>query len=84
MAKVSDRYGNQIEITDERWNHIITGHPELKDFHEEVLETIKKGRRRQDTIDDKKYKYIKDFANLPLGYTHLVVVVKLIKNKLNQ
>ena len=45
MAKVWDRYGNQIELTDERWTHITTGHPELEDYYEEVLETIKKGSR---------------------------------------
>ncbi len=80
MAKLLDCYGNQIELTDERWNHIITGHPELEDYYEEVLKTIQNGRRRQDTIDERKYKYIKDFGNLPLGFTHLVIVVKLIKN----
>ena len=46
MAKIWDRYGNEIELTDERWNHIITGYPELEDYYEEVLETIKKGRSR--------------------------------------
>lgn len=80
MAKIWDRYRNEIELTDERWNHIITGHPELENYYEEVLETIKKGRRRQDPMDEKKYKYIKNFANLPLGFTHFVVVVKLIRN----
>ena len=52
----------------------------IEDYYEEVLETIKKGRRRQDPIDEKKYKYSKDFDNLPLGFTDLVIVVKLIKN----
>ena len=68
MAKIWDRYENEIEFTDERRNHIITGHPELDDYYEEVLETIKKGRRKQEPMDEKKYK-----DNLP-------VVVKLIRN----
>jgi len=34
MATIWDRYGNQIGLTDERWNHIITGHPELEDYYE--------------------------------------------------
>jgi len=40
----------------------------------------KRGGEGKTPIDEKKYKYIKDFDNLPLGFTHLVVVVKLIKN----
>ena len=80
VTKIQDRYGNQIELTDELWLHIVTYHPELEDYREKVLETIRKGVRRQDAVEQDKYKYVKKFADLPLGYTHLVVVVKLIRN----
>jgi len=29
-----------IRLTDERWQHISTGHPEMADFYFEILETI--------------------------------------------
>ena len=58
MEQVTDRWGNRITLTNERWQHIIEWHPELEGFQEEVLETIQKGRRRQDPIDQQKYKYI--------------------------
>ena len=77
---VRDRRGHRIELTDERWFHIVTYHPELEDCREDVLETIRKGRRRQDALEPEKYKYIKRFDDLPMGYTHLVVVVKMIRN----
>lgn len=80
MTRIQDRYGNLIELTDERWLHIVTYHPELEDHREEIEETIHKGVRRQDAVEQDKYKYVKKFANLPLDYTHLVVVVKLIRN----
>lgn len=79
-AKIRDRYGNQIELTDERWRHIVTYHPELEDCKGEVLETIRKGVRRQDAVEPEKYTYVRKFADLPLDDTHLVVVVKMVRN----
>ena len=78
MEQVTDRWGNRIGLTDERWQHIIEGHPELEEFQNEVLETIRKGRRRQDPIDPQKYKYIYPAQGLSFGSTHIVVVVKLV------
>ncbi|MCI0692291.1 hypothetical protein L0337_09845 [candidate division KSB1 bacterium] len=54
--EVQDRYGNTIYLTDERWNHIIKSHPQLKRRRAEVLRTIRSGKRRQDpAILDKFY-----------------------------
>jgi hypothetical protein len=69
VTKIRDRYGNQIELTDERWRHVVTYHPELEDYKDQVLETIRKGARRQDVIEPEKYKYARKFADLPLDYT---------------
>ncbi len=55
-------------------------HPELEDCRDEVLETIHKGMRRQDAVEPEKYKYVRKFSDLPLDYTHLVVVVKMVRN----
>ncbi len=77
---VRDRYGNEIELTDERWSHIVEGHPELEEFLHEVLETVRTGRRRQDPLDPQKYRYMKAFDHLPFDATHLVVIVKLTRN----
>jgi hypothetical protein len=58
----------------------VTYHPELEDFREEVLATIRKGVRRQDAVEPEKYKYLRKCADLPLDYTHLVAVVKMVRN----
>ena len=42
-----------------------------------MLETIRKGVRRQDAIEPEKYKCVRKFSDLPLDYTHLVAVVKM-------
>ncbi|SFF93282.1 hypothetical protein SAMN05660649_00066 [Desulfotomaculum arcticum] len=33
--------GVPIRLTDERWKHIVIGHPELKDLFTEVINTIR-------------------------------------------
>lgn len=81
MEQITDGWGNRITLTDERWRHIIEWHPELEGFQEEVLETIRKGRRRQDPINQRKYKYIYPVQGLPFGLTHIVVVAKIAVRK---
>jgi len=78
--RIRDRYGNEIELTEERWAHIIEGHPELEDFLDEVLETVRTGSRRQDPLDPQKYRYTRAFDHLPFGATRLVAIVKLTRN----
>ena len=56
-------------------------HPELEGFEEDVLETIRKGRRRQDPIDPHKYKYVYQAEGLPFGLTHIVAVVRIAARK---
>jgi len=56
-------------------------HPELEDFQEEVLDTIRKGRRRQDPVDQQKYKYIRPVEGLPFRLTHIVVIVRIAARK---
>lgn len=31
-------------------------------------------------MEPEKYKYVKRFDNLPMGHTHLVIAVKIIRN----
>ena len=72
-----DRYGNEIYLTEERWQHIIEdfNHPELEDYEDELLDTIQSGRRTQDTLNPQKYRYGKRFNNLPEDNTHIVAIV---------
>ena len=81
MEQVTDRWGNRITLTDERWRHIVEWHPELEDLLQEVLDAIRKGRRRQDPIDPHKYKYLLPVEGLPFGLTHIVVVVRIAARK---
>ncbi len=78
---VRDRVGNEITLTDERWQHIIEGHWELEQLLEQVLEAVRSGTRKQAAADPLKYRYAKTFQNLPFGYTHIHVIVRLASSK---
>jgi hypothetical protein len=70
-----DRFGNEIYLTDERWEHIIDGHPEMIDCEQALRDTIRSGQRRQDALSPQKYRYTRAFAALPTGNTHVVAIV---------
>lgn len=72
-----DRYGNVVYLTAERWEHIVhpENHPEVEPYFEEVRETIKRGRRKQDSLRPNAYTYRLPFSDLPDDKTHIVVAV---------
>jgi len=74
---VQDRYGNFVYLTQERWEHVIdeTGHPELESYEEWLKTTIKKGRRRQEPLNPRKYRYYHLFDDLPDDVNYLVAIV---------
>ena len=70
-----DRYGNKLYMTAERWLHAQEKRPWLTDYLDQVLETIRRGRRRQDPLNPRKYKYYWPVSGLEPEYNHLIVVV---------
>ena len=74
---VHDRYGNQIYITQERWEHIVNGmnHPEVEDYEDFVKHTLRTGQRRQEPLNPRKYRYAQYFEDLPGDVNAIVVIV---------
>ncbi|MCL4303488.1 MAG: hypothetical protein KJ077_47820 [Anaerolineae bacterium] len=74
---VRDRYGNDIYLTQERWEHIVQplNHPEMLAYETHLKETIQSGQRKQDLLNPQKYRYLKEIANLAEDNTHLVAIV---------
>ncbi len=74
---IDDKYNNSIYLTQERWEHVIEeiNHPEMMDYEEELKETIRSGKRVQDSINPSKYRYSKTFDNLAEYNTHIVAIV---------
>lgn len=73
---VHDCYGNEIYMTQERWDYILRYHDELDGLLDELLDTLRKGRRRQEPANPNKYKYYRRCDALPPEYNTIVVVVK--------
>jgi hypothetical protein len=78
---ISDRWGNDIYLTDERWEHIVETHDEMSGYRTHIFTTLRSGQRRQDAFDPSKYKYTKQFTDLPEEFTHVVVVVKFTQRE---
>jgi hypothetical protein len=74
---VRDRYGSNIYLTDERWEHITEprNHPEMSAYEEHLKETLQSGSRRQDPLNPQKYRYVKAFDDLAEDNTHVIAIV---------
>jgi len=74
---VQDRYGNSIYLTQKQWEHIIdpANHPEMVEYEDHLKETIQFGRRRQEPLNPRKYRYSRYFDDLPDDSNHIVAIV---------
>ena len=72
---VRDRDGREIYLTEERWEHIVARHSELADHLDQVLATIRQGRRQQQPHDPQAYVYRWPCESLPLPFNGILVVV---------
>lgn len=75
-AVVTDGLGHEIYLTDERWQHIVDEHPEMEGYENEVVDTLRLGRRFQDSLRPDVFLYHRDYATLPFGNTTVVVIVR--------
>jgi len=72
---VYDRGNREIYLTEERWEHIVSKHNELADHFNELLDTIRYGRRRQERRDPQRYRYREVCYTLPDDNNHITAVV---------
>jgi hypothetical protein len=74
---VHDRYGNDIYLTRERWEHIVEpiNHPDMLEYEEHLKATVQAGKRRQDPLNPQKYRYTEAFDGLAEDNTHIVAIV---------
>jgi len=72
---VRDRDGRPIYLTEERWQHIVERHDELSHHLQDVLDTIRYGRRRQDPLNPQVYHYYRMCESLPHDFIGIEVIV---------
>lgn len=72
---IQDRDGNPIYLTEERWAHILSSHPEIASHEDKIQLTLRRGKRRQEPLNPRKYRYVMYFQNLPDDFNHMVAIV---------
>lgn len=72
---VHDNDGREIYLTEERWEHITNGHSELRKHLEDVLNAIRRGKRRQQPQDPQTYVYRLRCETLRPPFNGILVVV---------
>ncbi len=72
---VRDRQGHEVYLTKERWRHITFRHKALAGHQDDVLSTIRLGRRREDTLKPFKFFYSRRCNTLTGHYNNITVVV---------
>ena len=76
-----DMLGRKIKLSNERWRHITTVHPEIERYRKEVEETVSDPELvKQSLYSNEVTLYYKCYPNI-LGGKHIAVVVKLNENK---
>ena len=74
MWQVTDKWGNLIELTDERWQHILENHWELSEHLDTVLETVQTGKRKQSRFP----------TNVPMTTGKKILLRKRISQSMNE
>lgn len=47
----------------------------MEDYEESLKETVQSGTHKQDSLNPQKYRYFKEFDDLPAANTHIVAIV---------
>ena len=72
---VHDRNGREIYLTEERWEHTVNRHSELRNHLEDVLNTVRRGRRRQQQQDPQAFVYRLRCHSLRAPFNGILVAV---------
>lgn len=72
---VHDRDGHEIYLTEAQWRHIVSRHGELRHHLDDVLNTVRWGRRRQQPQDPQAYVYRRTCDTLQPPFNGILVVV---------
>lgn len=74
---LQDRYNNEIYLTQERWEHIVDplNHPEMAIYEGYLQITLRQGRRQQEPLNPRKYRYVHYFDDLPDEVNHIIAIV---------
>lgn len=83
MTETRDPLNNVIKLTQLCWNsHIVKEHPEMEDFHKELLKTIKYPEYIfRSKISKNSLLYFKGYFRPEYGYFYIMTVVDYKEHK---
>lgn len=75
IFEVIDKTSRRIYQPNKQWNHILTRHPYMLDYIEEIKETLKNPDKIINAKSNKAY-YYKNYKYLKLPNRFILVIVK--------
>jgi len=79
IFEVKDKTGRTIYLADERWKHIISEHPEVTNFLEEMKETLVQPTKIATFYYDEKVRYhYRYFKKLKSPAKYFLVIIKYL------
>lgn len=71
-AAVDDPSGRKVELTEERWDHIVVGHPDIRELDQMVLQAVSApDRHMRGRLANEEWYYIK--TDTPSNWLKVVV-----------
>jgi hypothetical protein len=71
-AAVDDPNGRKVELTDERWDHIVVGHPDIRELDQKVLQAVQSpDRHMPGRLANEEWYYVK--TDTPSNWLKVVV-----------
>ena len=78
---LKDVFGNLIELTEERWQHIVTQHPEIAPYQQEIAQRLVQSTLvKESKRDELVWLYDRYFDTIFDG-KYILVVVKVNERK---
>ena len=79
---VVSKFDKKIRLTEEKYNHVCTRHPEVFEEKEKMKKTLVSPQIvRRSTYDDKVWLFYRLFEETPVTEKYLMVAVKILNDK---
>jgi hypothetical protein len=71
-SAIADPHGRRVELTDERWRHIVERHPEIESYGDLILRAVyDPDERMEGTVSNEEWYYARTSA--PSNWLKVVV-----------
>lgn len=79
IFEITDKTGRKIRLTKKQWSHITRKHPQIANYQEEIINTLKNPLKITDYgFDDKVRYYYKYLKHKTSPEKYLLVIVKYL------